>query len=255
MHTTALFTLLCFTTSVLAHSRVWGVWVNGKFQEDGRNVYIRSPETNYPVKDLYSKDMVCNTNNRVAPRSVNVKSGDELTFEWYHESRHDDIITDTHKGPIQVYIAPTSSDLASKPIWTKIFSDTYDSGSKKWATIRLKKTKGQHSIIIPDIPTGDYTLRAEIIALHQALYPYNIKRNKGAEFYVSCVQIHIDNGSPTKELPGGTSFPGTYSYDSRSIVWDLFGPKDKWNPQEYVTPGPGVWDGAKGGKIEKVGEP
>ncbi|KAL0577617.1 hypothetical protein V5O48_004378 [Marasmius crinis-equi] len=245
MRTAALFTLLCSATAALAHTRIWGVWVNGEFQGDGRDIYIRSPETNFPVKDINSKDMVCNTKNRVVPQSVNVKSGDKLTFEWYHESRRDDIITDTHLGAVQVYIAPASSDLSGKPIWTKIFSDTYDKSSKKWATIRLKKTKGQHYVTVPDIPS------AEIIALHQATDPYYKKHDKGAEFYMSCVQIHINNSSPSQKLPGGTSFPGTYKYDS-SVVWSLWGPKERFAPELYVAPGPNVWDGAKKGEIEKV---
>jgi hypothetical protein len=33
---------------------------------------------------------------------VSVKSGDKLTFEWYHDSRNDDIIASSHYGPIQV---------------------------------------------------------------------------------------------------------------------------------------------------------
>ncbi|KAG7087637.1 hypothetical protein E1B28_013585 [Marasmius oreades] len=271
MHASALFTLACCVSSAFAHLRVWGVWVNGKFQGDGRDIYIRSPETNYPVKDLHSKDMLCNANNRVVPQSVAVKSKDKFTFEWYHEkhvplstchspaelirmilnSRHDDIITDTHKGAIQVYIAPTSSNMEGKPVWTKLDTQTYNKNSKKWATILLKKTKGQHSITIPNIPTGDYLLRAEVIALHQAKYTYVKKHDKGAEFYMSCVQVHVENNSTTQKLPGGTAFPGTYQYDSPGIVWDLFGPSDK--SEMYVAPGPRVWEGSKGGKIEKVG--
>jgi cellulase len=33
-----------------AHTRVYGLWVNGEFQGDGRDIYIRSPPTNDPVK-------------------------------------------------------------------------------------------------------------------------------------------------------------------------------------------------------------
>ncbi|KAF9264524.1 glycoside hydrolase family 61 protein [Marasmius fiardii PR-910] len=253
MHVSIFFTFACCVSSVFAHLRVWGVWVNGKFQGDGRNIYIRSPETNDPVKDLHSKDMICNTNNSAVPQSVAVKSGNKFTFEWYHENRHDDIITDTHKGAIQVYIAPALSDLEGQSVWTKLDTQTYDTNLKEWATILLKKTKGQHSVTVPDIPTGDYLLRAEVIALHQAKYIYPENHDKGAEFYMSCVQVHVENDSPSQKLLGGTAFPGTYQYDSPGVVWDLYGTRDK--PEAYIAPGPKVWEGSKGGEIEKVGNP
>lgn len=56
--------LTSLATSVTAHTLVWGVWINGVDQGDGRNVYIRSPPNNNPVKDLTSDAMACNVNNR-----------------------------------------------------------------------------------------------------------------------------------------------------------------------------------------------
>ncbi|KAG7094440.1 hypothetical protein E1B28_008037 [Marasmius oreades] len=241
--------------TVLAHSRVYGVWVNEVFQGDGRDIYIRSPPTNEPVKDIYSNDMTCNVHNRAVPKTVNVATGDKLTFEWYHESRKDDIINDSHKGAIQVYIAPSASN-GTGAVWTKLFSDSFDGSlNNKWATDRLKKAKGQHYIIIPNIPTGDYLFRAEITALHQAQVRYDQDHDKGAEFYIECVQVRVQNDRETLgsvALPGGTSLPGTYSYDSHGIIWNLFGSKEEWDPRSYVPPGPAVWEGAKGGKIEMV---
>ncbi|KAG7094455.1 hypothetical protein E1B28_008051 [Marasmius oreades] len=150
-------------------------------------IYIRSPPTNEPVKDIYSNDMTCNVHNRAVPQTVNVATGDNLTFEWYHESRKDDIINDSHKGAVQVYIAPSASNGTGGAVWTKLFSDSYayafdSSSNNKWATDRLRRAKGQHHVIIPNIPTGDYLFRAEIIALHQAQVRYDQDHDKGAEF-------------------------------------------------------------------------
>jgi lytic cellulose monooxygenase (C1-hydroxylating) len=120
-------TYLAFCTGANAHSTVWGAWVNGVFQwvfplnkllsfehkylrGDGRNVYIRSPPNNNPVKDIYSSAMTCNVNNNAAPKTLRVKPGDKYTFEWYHDYRDDEIIASSHKGPILVYIAPKSSN-------------------------------------------------------------------------------------------------------------------------------------------------
>ena len=106
-----LIALATLITSATAHTLVWGVWVNGVDQGDGRSLYVRSPPNNNPVKDLTSAALACNVNNTrehpvlplyvhfadvcphiAVPKYVEVKAGDQLTFEWYHNVRNDDII-------------------------------------------------------------------------------------------------------------------------------------------------------------------
>ena len=60
----ALFSLSTLVASVTAHTLVWGVWVNGVDQGDGRNIYIRSPPNNNPVVNLTDPAMACNVDNR-----------------------------------------------------------------------------------------------------------------------------------------------------------------------------------------------
>jgi lytic cellulose monooxygenase (C1-hydroxylating) len=43
--------------------------------------YIRSPPNNNPVKDLSGSDVACNVNNVAVPKTLNVASGDVITFE------------------------------------------------------------------------------------------------------------------------------------------------------------------------------
>ncbi|KAF7424142.1 hypothetical protein PC9H_009445 [Pleurotus ostreatus] len=248
MHVPAgLLTLACLVAAVSAHTTVYGLWVNGAFQGDGRNLYIRSPPNNNPVKDLSSNAMACNVNNRVVPNTVSVQQGDLVTFEWYHDTRDDDIIASSHKGPVQVYIAPTSSNGAG-PVWTKLFSDSYENGL--WAVDKLILAHGQHSVTIPDIPAGDYLLRAEIAALHEANVAYTSNPIRGVQMYMSCSQIRVTSNG-TEVPPGGTSFPGTYTSSTPGIVWNLYDPFG--NPAAYQAPGPAVWDGADGGSIAQVG--
>lgn len=85
MRLTTFAALASFVASAVAHATVWGVWVNGVDQGDGRNQYvrkipffstpvsadldapfnqIRSPRNNSPIKDLNSSDLSCNANNR-----------------------------------------------------------------------------------------------------------------------------------------------------------------------------------------------
>lgn len=82
---TFFFALFALVARVAAHTTVYGLWVAGEFQGDGRNQYVRSPQTNSPVKDVTLAAINCNTNNRKVPKSVEVKGGQELTFEWFHD--------------------------------------------------------------------------------------------------------------------------------------------------------------------------
>ncbi|KAG5638292.1 hypothetical protein H0H81_000817 [Sphagnurus paluster] len=231
----------------MAHAQVYGIWVNGVQQGDGRNNYIRSPPNNNPVKDLRSGAMACNVNNRAVPKTVSVKSGDKVTFEWYHDNRNDDIIHPSHKGPVLVYIAPTSSN-GQGNVWTKLFHDSYNGGN--WATDRLIWAHGQHSITIPNIPAGDYLLRAELITLHEADALYTQNSARGVQLYMSCVQIKVTSNGNLK-LPGGASFPGTYTESDGGIHYNLY--DSSKNPANYPIPGPGVWSSSAGGYVGQVG--
>ncbi|TFK39956.1 glycoside hydrolase family 61 protein [Crucibulum laeve] len=244
MQLKSLIVLASAVATTLAHTTIWSVWVNGVDQGDGRNQYIRSPPNNNPVKDLTSSAMACNVNNRVVPKSVSVKSGDELTFEWYHDTRDDDIIASSHHGPVAVYIAPASSN-GEGAVWTKIFEDAWNT---TWGVDRLITSHGQHSIIVPDVPAGDYLFRAEIVALHEADVAYSQNNLRGAQNYMSCVQISVTTDG-TQVPPGGTSFPGTYTDSTPGIVFNIY----KLSGSAYQAPGPDVWSGATGGSIARVG--
>ncbi|KAG5221217.1 glycoside hydrolase family protein [Salix suchowensis] len=121
---------------------------------------------------------------------------------------------------VQVYIAPTSSNGAG-PVWTKLFSDSNENGL--WAVDKLILAHGQHSVTIPDIPAGDYLLRAEIAALHEANVAYTSNPIRGVQMYMSCSQIRVTSNG-TEVPPGGTSFPGTYTSSTPGIVWNLYDP-------------------------------
>lgn len=56
MHSVSKLLPLALASTVVAHTRMYSVWVNGEDQGDGRSTYIRSPSTNNPVKDVTSAD-------------------------------------------------------------------------------------------------------------------------------------------------------------------------------------------------------
>ena len=80
-----------------------------------------------------------------------------------------------------VYMAPTETGSAGTG-WVKIYEDGYDASTKQWAVDKLITNKGKHSITIPDVKAGNYLLRAEIIALHEA------SNVGGAQFYMVSIE-------------------------------------------------------------------
>jgi cellulase len=93
------------------------------------------------------------------------------------------------------YIAPTSSNGAGD-VWVKLAEDGY-SGST-WAVDTLIANKGKYDFTIPSVlAPGDYLLRGEIIALHEADVAYNVNSARGAQFYMECVQVTVTGSGST----------------------------------------------------------
>ncbi|KAE8369734.1 putative endo-beta-1,4-glucanase D [Aspergillus caelatus] len=220
---------------VSAHTTVHAVWINDVDQGEGNSEsgYIRSPPSNSPITDVTSKDMTCNVNNKATAKTLEVKAGDKITFEWHHDSRSesDDIIASSHNGPILVYMAPTEKGTAGNG-WVKIAEDGYTDGT--WAVETLIKNRGKHSVTVPDVAAGEYLFRPEIIALHEG------NREGGAQFYMECVQVKVTS-SGSKTLPEGVSIPGAYTATDKGILFNIYDSFDS-----YPIPGPAVWDGASG---------
>lgn len=232
-------------SSVSAHAMVWSAWVNGVDQGDGRSDYIRSPPNNNPVKDLTSADLVCNVNGGTAvPSFVSAAAGDTISFEWYHNTRGDDIIDASHKGPLITYIAEYTDTDGTGALWTKIAEDGYD--GTEWAVDKLIANKGINDFTIPaDLAAGKYIIRQEIIALHEADTAYATNSARGAQFYPSCVQFEI-TGSGSAVPDEAFDFNVGYTETDPGIVFNLYGSFDS-----YTIPGPEVWTG-EGGSTDPV---
>ncbi|KAL1621014.1 hypothetical protein SLS56_009430 [Neofusicoccum ribis] len=219
-----------------AHTTVMAAWINDVDQGLGNSAdgYIRSPPSNSPITDVTSTDMTCNVNNVATAKTLSVKAGDKLTFEWHHDARSDsdDIIASSHLGPVMVYMAPTEKGTAGNG-WVKIAEEGYSNG--KWAVDNLIANKGKHSITVPDVAAGKYLFRPEIIALHEG------NREGGAQLYMECVQVEVTSDGTTT-LPEGVSIPGAYTATDAGILFDIYN-----SFTSYPIPGPAVWDGASSG--------
>ncbi|KAK1757045.1 endo-beta-1 4-glucanase D [Echria macrotheca] len=232
---------LAFAGTASAHATMFGVSVNGVDQGDGRNVYIRTPLDNGPVKDLASPNLACNTNGgEAAPSFVKAAAGDRLTFEWQHDNRGDDIIDPSHVGPIITYIAPFTTGNGAGPIWSKIAQDGFSNGV--WAVDKLIANKGKNDFTLPaNLAPGKYLVRQEIIALHEAETAFSANAARGAQFYPSCVQFEI-SGSGTVVPNENFDFNTGYTFADPGIVFNIYTAFSS-----YPIPGPAVFSGNGGG--------
>ncbi|KAK7522477.1 putative endo-beta-1,4-glucanase D [Phyllosticta citriasiana] len=195
-----------------AHATVFAAWINDVDQGLGNSDsgYIRSPPNNDPIKDVTSTDMTCNVNNVETAKTLKVAPGDK----------------------VMTYMAEADKG-GNGNGWVKLAEDGYSDGT--WAVDTLISNKGKHSITIPEVTPGNYLLRPEIIALHEA------SNEGGAQFYLECVQIAV-SGSGTTSLPEGVALPGAYKADDAGILFNMYG-----DFSTYQIPGPTVWDGASSG--------
>ncbi|MBE3045480.1 glycoside hydrolase family 61 protein [Candidatus Bathyarchaeota archaeon] len=237
---------VAMATCVSAHAQVFGVWVNGEDQGDGRDVYIRSPANNSPVKDLSSPDIACNVNGATAaPEFLAVAAGDDIALEWYHDNRGDDIIDASHQGPVITWIAEYAEGTdGTGAIWSKIDEDGFDGSA--WGVGRLIASGGKREVTVPEsLAAGKYLIRQEIIAHHESDTAFSANAARGAQFYPSCVQVEV-TGSGSAVPDQAFDFNADYSYEDPGIVFNLY---DSFS--SYEIPGPEVWSAVGGGSPAK----
>ncbi|KAH9882631.1 hypothetical protein J1614_000867 [Plenodomus biglobosus] len=191
-----------------------------------------------PITDVTSNDMICNGGQPQSAENTFAKGhhqpGDKLSAEWHHtldskpETDKDDPIDPGHLGPIMVYLAKVDNALTTQVTglkWFKIYEDGLDAKGE-WAVTRLYNRKLVDFVLPTCIPSGQYLLRAEIVALHGAgSYP-------GAQLYMECAQINVTGGGNAS--PPTVSFPGAYKGTDPGIKFQLYWPK----PTSYTIPGP-----------------
>lgn len=223
--------------SVLAHYNFESLIVNGEGTEPYEYVR-RTTNSNSPVEDVTSADIVCNVGGndadiRASTATYEVAPGDEVGFDINSELGH--------PGPLYVYMskAPdnmTASDYEGDGDWFKVYALTTgnidpDTGLE-WATFPGNQGGAQNfTFTLPDnLPPGDYLMRGEHIALHGA------GEVGGAQFYMGCAQLTV-TGSGSGSPSPTAKFPGAYSAEDPGILIGIYYPV----PTEYVSPGPAVW--------------
>jgi hypothetical protein len=195
-----------------------GIWYVTFPNRPGRHVLTYAlvrKTTNYqsngPVTDVTSNQIRCyELSPGTGAKTYTVNAGDTVGFTA--------VSSVSHPGPLQFYMAKVYSQGA-----------TFSGGQMTFAS----SGKTQVSFPIPkSLPSGEYLVRVEHIALHSA------GSTGGAQFYISCAQIKVQNGGSGSPGPK-VAFPGAYKASDPGVLINIYYPV----PTSYTPPGPAVWSG------------
>ncbi|KAG9232414.1 glycoside hydrolase [Amylocarpus encephaloides] len=242
----SLLSLLLAASSINAHGMWQKLRVNGVDQ--GQNVAIRPPSSNYPIQQVSSSAIACNSGlrNPVSTAVVRVPAGARVGSWFQHviggaqgPYDPDNPIASSHKGPITVYLAKvdnagTASNYNALS-WFKVAEEGLNTQTSKWAVDSMIQGQGWWDFTMPScVAPGQYLMRIELLALHSA---YSVN---GAQFYVSCANIEV-TGSGTSTGTNMVRFPGAYQSNDPGIQINIYAgmPSQPNNGNKpYPIPGP-----------------
>lgn len=227
--------------SVFAHGFVDKIIVKGGKTYTGPepgsgpgNSIIRLIDNTEPNHINDGKNLACGKGaaTRGAKLTGNANPGDTLSFNW---NAGDGTPWPHDSGPLITYMAKCDGDCSSFDATQGKYFKIDEVGKTKvpgndWYQNTILHAGKMYDVKLPDdLPSGDYIIRHEIIALHLA------DSLNGAEFYPSCSQFTI-GGSNTGSPNVTASFPGAYKNTDPGIhinIWDQ-------TDNAYPYPGPAI---------------
>ncbi|KIY51539.1 hypothetical protein FISHEDRAFT_56680 [Fistulina hepatica ATCC 64428] len=244
--------LVCVLQGVSAHYTFPSLVVNGTDTEDW--VYVRMTnnyDSQAPVTDVTSEDLRCyDSATNATAKTATVAAGSNLG-----------IMSDSsiyHPGVVNVYMASASSDDddaesfdGSGEVWFKVYQISAVTNNGTSITFPAQDLPGVNFTLPEELPSGQYLVRMEAIALHEAetygggglptfLRPVTSDDLTPplAQFYISCGQVNVVNGGSGTPSPL-VEIPGVYTGYEPGLLIDIYYPI----PTNYTQPGPDVWTG------------
>ncbi|KAI8948036.1 lytic polysaccharide monooxygenase [Xylaria longipes] len=197
-------------------------------QPNAQIIQRQWPDYN-PIMTVTDAKMTCNGGTS-APLSAKIAAGTNITAVWGQWTHQ--------QGPVMVWMYPCESGFSScdgkQKKWFKIdqmglFGPALNSND--WGTATVYKTLKWSSKIPASLKPGNYLIRHELLALHQANTP---------QFYPECAQIEVTgSGSATAPANLLASIPGYAPQSDPGIMVDIYQGK----ATSYTPPGPAVWTG------------
>lgn len=174
---------------------------------------------------------------RVCP----VGAASTLTFEFreWPDGSNPGAIDDGHKGPCSVYMkkvdSATSNNNAAGDGWFKIWDSTYDESDEQWCNEKMIANNGHISVKVPeDIAGGQYLVRTELLALHNA-----VNTPPDPQFYVGCAQVFVKSTGTAKPATVDIG-EGFYDLDIPGLTYNIYDqplklPYPGFGPQPYKS--------------------
>ncbi|KAM7185857.1 Glycoside hydrolase [Naviculisporaceae sp. PSN 640] len=247
LFTSALSAIALLAAEAAAHGAVTSYVIAGKKYEgyqgfspgNSKNVIQRQWNDYNPITNPADAKMRCNGGTS-ATLSATAAPGDKVSAIWQQWTHS--------QGPILVWMykcpGAFSSCDGSGSGWFKIDEAGFKGDGKTvfldterpsgWDIAKLVGGNKEWTSTIPlGLAPGNYLLRHELIALHQANAP---------QFYPECAQVQI-TGSGTLEPDSSykAAIPGYCKASDPNIRFNI---NDHSAPQTYKVPGPPVWKGA-----------
>ncbi|EGP91468.1 endo-1,4-beta-glucanase glycosyl hydrolase family 61 [Zymoseptoria tritici IPO323] len=231
-HTLFLLGSLALTPIIQAHYIFSQLLVNDTpigqdytYVRKNTNTYMPS----FTSEVISSPDAICNKGaHTMSSQTLTVKAGDKVGFKL----AYNELIEHPSPGFIYMSKAPGDvNDYKGDGDWFKVWESGVNGPANvdtNWGTWQ----KPSMTFTIPkDLPDGEYLVRPEHIAIHEA----HVGK---AQFYMECAQLSVSGGG--NGTPGPlVKIPGLYSAEDPGIAYNIWTD----NPAPYVMPGPKVWSG------------
>ncbi|KAG8169365.1 hypothetical protein KVR01_000110 [Diaporthe batatas] len=199
-----------------AHYNFESLIVNGAVTEAYKYVR-RTKNSNGPITDVNSPDFICNNggidaDTMAATETFTVAAGDQVGFKINEYIGH--------PGPLAVYLskAPqTAKGYKGDGNWFKVYESSLSNKTADpmvWASSAGGGVRNFTFTLPKDLPAGEYLMRGEHLALH------NAGTVGQAQFYMGCAQLKVTgSGAGT---PGPTvKFPGAYNPQDPGILVNM----------------------------------
>ncbi|KAF2251498.1 lytic polysaccharide monooxygenase [Trematosphaeria pertusa] len=183
-----------------------------------------------PTMTVTDKKVMCNGGTS-ADLTAKVAAGGKVRANWKQW---------THaQGPVMVWMYPCGSDFkscnGSGKKWFKIDQMGMTApplSGTSWGANQILTKLYFESTIPKSLKAGNYLIRHEIIALHQANTP---------QFYAECAQLEVTgSGSASPSGDYLATIPGYAPQSDPGITVDTYASNA---PTTYTPPGPKVWSG------------
>ncbi|KAG8987324.1 hypothetical protein FRB90_003403 [Tulasnella sp. 427] len=222
-------------TGVSAHGYIHSITLDGVTYQ-GADPYgsaiaspIRQVSSNSPASPVYGNingvAMACGGDAKAASMTVPVTAGSDVSVYWGSWPHN--------VGPMITYLGKCDGSCATtdptKINFFKIHQVDFVPGTHTWVQSQTLYKGLPFNFTLPeDLPNGDFIMRHEVIALHNAM------NQGGAEIFPQCIQVNVDCGSG--KIPSATAkFPGGYSATAPGILINVY---DDPNNIVYTFPGP-----------------